>query len=114
MARTKEEKLAIAEKKTYYKYIYDYTRHNPQLGTYHATSTVIASSDKEAEKLARKRCNSVIYGSNAFDHIESRSGALVRDVDYRLEAISRHDRYGYPTGVYDIIAQEIPYWEKVN
>lgn len=107
MARTKEEKLAIAEKKTYYTYTYDYVRHNPQTGTYHASSTVIASSDKEAEKLARKNCDNVLYGSNVFDHIEKRSDALVRDVDYILKAISRRDRYGYPTGVYDIIAQEI-------
>lgn len=114
MARTREEKLAIAEKKTYYKYTYDYARYNPQLGTYHATSTVIASSDKEAEKLARKNCDKALYGSNFFDHIEQRSAALIRDVDYRLEAISRRDRYGYPTGVYDIIAQEIPDWEKVK
>ena len=59
---TEASKLATAAKKKYYEFEYQYTRYNPQLGSYTATSTVIASTEKEAEKFAKMSCDKAAYG----------------------------------------------------
>lgn len=98
--KTFEEKLETAKKQKYYEYTYQYTRYNPQLGSYKATSTVIAHTDKEAEKLAKKACEGAIYGSNSFDFIIKKSEALTLDVDYTLTRGFKKDCYGYVRDYY--------------
>ena len=46
---TTDDRLEMAAKKKWYKFEYQYTRYNPQLGSYTAKSTVIAKTEKEAE-----------------------------------------------------------------
>lgn len=82
---TDSEKLEKASKKKYFTFSYTYTRHNPQLGEYECKSEVIASSEKEAEKLARKACEGTLYGYNQFNEITGASPALKLNEDYRLE-----------------------------
>ena len=86
---TEASKLATAAKKKYYEFEYQYTRYNPQLGSYTATSTVIASTEKEAEKFAKMSCDKAVYGHNSFDCIISHGPLLTRDVDYELTILRR-------------------------
>ena len=104
---TVEEKLQKASKKKYYEFTYQYTRYNPQLGEYKAMSTVIASTEKEAIKLATKACDGAIYGYNSFDFIISKSEPLVLDKDYSLHIESKKNRYGWSVGNPFVVAKKI-------
>ena len=104
---TAEEKLQKASKKKYYEFTYQYTRNNPQLGRYKSTSTVIASTEKEAIKLATKACDGAIYGYNSFDFIISKSDPLVLDKDYSLHIESKKNRYGWSVGNPFVVAKKI-------
>ena len=104
---TVEEKLQKASKKKYYEFTYQYTRNNPQLGQYKSTSTVIASTEKEAIKLATKACNGAIYGYNSFDFIISKSEPLILDKDYSLHIEYKKDRHGYSVGSPFVVAKKI-------
>ena len=104
---TVEEKLQKASKKKYYEFTYQFTRYNPQLGQYKSTSTVIASTEKEAIKLATKACNGAIYGYNSFDFIISKSEPLILDKDYSLHIEYKKDRHGYSIGSPFVVAKKI-------
>lgn len=104
---TEASKLATASKKKYYEFTYQYTRNNPQLGQYKSTSTVIASTEKEAIKLATKACDNAIYGYNSFDFIISKSEPLVLDKDYSLHIEYKKDRHGYSVGSPFVVAKKI-------
>lgn len=82
---TDSEKLEKASKKKYYPFFYTYIRHNPQLGERECQSEIIASSEKEAEKLAKKACEGSLYGYNQFGEIIGAGPALELDKDYYLE-----------------------------
>lgn len=82
---TAEEKMAKAMKKKYYEFTYEYIRYNPQFGSYTAKSTVIASTEKEAIKLAETACDGIIYGYNSFNKILSKGPELTYGKDYTLE-----------------------------
>ena len=110
--KTFEEKMEAAKKAKYYKFEYSYIRYNPQIGDYESKSSVIAKTEKEAIRLATKKCNRASYGYNTFGGIISKSDVLVLDKDYSLEKKSRTDKYGYSTGVYDIVAEEIYHYGK--
>lgn len=77
--------MAETRQKKYYEFTYSYSRYNPQLGTRDCTSTVIASTKAEAAKLAKRACNSAIYGSNYFNEVLSRGPVLVEGKDYVLK-----------------------------
>lgn len=106
--RTDSEKLEIAQKKKYYEFTYQYTRSNPQLGNYKTTSTVIAATEKEAEKLAKISCDKAIYGWNSFDCIVKKSEQLKLGEDYELTIqYLKRDQYGYPRGSSSVVARKI-------
>lgn len=104
---TTDDRLEMAAKKMWYKFEYQYTRYNPQLGSYQSKSTVIAKTEKEAEKFAKMRCDKSVYGSNSFDCILSKSGPLELGKDFELEIAYKHNRYGYPVGNPFVVAREL-------
>ena len=104
---TEASKLATAAKKKYYEFEYQYTRYNPQLGSYTATSTVIASTEKEAEKFAKMSCDKAIYGHNSFDCVIGHGPLLTRDVDYELTITYKKDRYGHSIGSPIVLPKKI-------
>ena len=104
---TTDDRLEMAAKKKWYKFEYQYTRYNPQLGSYTAKSTVIAKTEKEAEKFAKMSCDKAIYGSNSFDCILNKSGPLELGKDFELEIAYKHDRYGDITGNPFVVAREL-------
>lgn len=104
---TDEDRLEMASKKKWYKFEYQYTRYNPQLGSYKATSTVIAKTEKEAEKFAKMSCDKAIYGSNSFDCILNKSGTLELGKDFELEISFKKDKYGYRRGNSFVVAREL-------
>lgn len=104
---TTDDRIEMAAKKKWYKFEYQYTRYNPQLGSYTAKSTVIAKTEKEAEKFAKMSCDKAIYGSNSFDCILSKSEPLELGKDFELEIAYKHDRYGYQIGNPFVVAREL-------
>ena len=104
---TTDDRIEMAAKKKWYKFEYQYTRYNPQLGSYTAKSTVIAKTEKEAEKFAKMSCDKAIYGSNSFDCILSKSEPLELGKDFELEIAYKHDRYGNITGNPFVVAREL-------
>ena len=74
------------------RWIYEYERYNPQLGTSIRTSEVYAKTQKQAEKEARRSCNSYnSYGSLCFKRMIKVSDPIVENVDVKLE---EHTYYG--------------------
>ena len=99
--------IEMAAKKKWYKFEYQYTRYNPQLGQYTAKSTVIAKTEKEAEKIAKMSCDRAIYGSNSFDCILSKSEPLEFGKDFELEITYKRDKYGFKKGNPSVVAREL-------
>lgn len=89
------EQMERANKRKYYEYTYVYSRYNPQLGCRECSSTVIASSDAEAKKLAKRACSGAAYGSNAFERLAGRGPVLTKGVDYRLTTKYVSNRNGW-------------------
>lgn len=81
-----ENLLPKALKKKYYEYTIGYDRYNPQLGTHHRTTTVIASTDAEAIREGNKFCKGGCYGSNYFTGLEGERKLLTLNVDYTVKA----------------------------
>ena len=68
------------------RWIYEYERDNPQLGTSIRTAEVYAKTQKQAEKEARRSCNSYdTYGSLYFKRIIKVSDPIVNGVDVKLD-----------------------------
>jgi hypothetical protein len=82
----REYLIPKALKKKYYEYTIGYDRYNPQLGTHHHTTTVIAATDTEAVRKGKKFCNGGCYGSNYFTGLEGERKLLTLNVDYILRA----------------------------
>ena len=104
---TNEERLANAAKNKYYKFEFQFTRYNPQLGEYKANGSVIAKNEKEATKLAIAHCEKTIYGMNSFDFLLEKTGPLELGKDYNLEIVYKKNRYGRKTGNGSIVALPI-------
>lgn len=93
------EKLEKAKSKKYYKWEFFYERHNPQLGVHTHSSTVIAATEAEAIRLAKKYCDGGCYGYNYFDHLGEKK-LLEYGKDYILKIEQEYnestDRYYAP------------------
>lgn len=64
------------------RYIYEYYRYNPQLGTYVRTDEVYETTLKKAERTAIRHCNNYsTYGSLKFKRIIKVSNPIVLGVD---------------------------------
>ena len=63
------------------RYIYEYYRYNPQLGTSVRTGEVYETTIKKAEKVARRHCDETLYGYNCFDRLIQKSEPIVLGVD---------------------------------
>lgn len=76
------------------RYIYEYYRYNPQLGTSVRTDEVYETTLKKAERTATRHCDDyTAYGSLAFKRIIQVSKPIVLGVDVE----ERTRRYGeYP------------------
>ena len=99
------EQMERANKRKYYEYTYVYSRYNPQLGYSERSSTVIASTDAEAKKLAKRSCGSTVYGSNDFERLAGKGPVLTKDVDYRLTTKYVNHRNGLSTA--EVVAEKI-------
>lgn len=99
------EQMERANKRKYYEYTYVYSRYNPQLGCSERSSTVIASSDAEAKKLAKRACSDAAYGSNDFERLAGKGPVLTKDVDYRLTTKKVSNRDGW--GTKEVVAEKI-------
>ena len=64
-----------------YRWVYQYTRHNPQTGVYTRTAEVYETTIKKAEKVARRHCDETLYGSDYFDRLIQKSEPIVLGVD---------------------------------
>lgn len=64
-----------------YRWVYQYTRHNPQTGVHTRTAEVYETTLKKAEKVARRHCDDTLYGSDYFDRIIQKSEPIVLGVD---------------------------------
>lgn len=104
---TEADRIEMASKKKWYQFEYQYTRYNPQLGEYQSKSTVIAKTEKEAEKLAKMSCDKAIYGSNYFDCILSKSGPLELGKDFALEIAYKYNKRGHRTGNPFVVARKL-------
>ena len=76
------------------RYIYEYYRYNPQLGTSVRTGEVYETTLKKAEKTAKRHCDDyTTYGSLEFKRIIQVSNPIVLGVDVQ----ERKKTYGdYP------------------
>lgn len=64
------------------RYIYEYYRYNPQLGTSTRTGEVYETTFKKAERTAKRHCDDyTTYGSLSFKRIVSVSEPIVLGVD---------------------------------
>lgn len=79
-----DEMLANAKKRRYYQYGYDYERHNPQTGVHEHSGYVIAKTDAEAMKLAKKQCAGGVYGWNKLIGLNGEKKLLKYGEDYTL------------------------------
>ena len=79
-----DEMLANAKKRRYYQYGYDYERHNPQTGVHEHSGYVIAKTDAEAMKLAKKPCAGGVYGWNKLIGLNGEKKPLKYGEDYTL------------------------------
>lgn len=71
------------------RWIYDYYRYNPQLGTSVRVDEVYAKTQKEAERTAKRHCDSYnTYGSLSFKKLTQVSEPIVLDLDVKV-----HERY---------------------
>ena len=81
------------------RWIYEYERENPQLGTSVRTGEVYAKTQKQAEKEARRSCNSYnSYGSLYFKRIIKVSEPIIEGVDVKLD---EHTYYGTGNTYFD-------------
>ena len=76
------------------RYIYEYYRYNPQLGTSVRTGDVYETTLKKAEKTAKRHCDDyTTYGSLSFKRIIQVSNPIILGVDVQ----ERKKTYGdYP------------------
>lgn len=71
------------------RWIYEYDRYNPQLGTSVRVDEVYAKTQKEAERTAKRHCDSYnTYGSLSFKKLTQVSEPIVLDLDVKV-----HERY---------------------
>lgn len=67
------------------RWIYEYDRYNPQLGTSVRTDEVYAKTQKEAERTAIRHCDSYhTYGSLSFKKLTQVSEPIVLDLDVKV------------------------------
>lgn len=67
------------------RWIYEYYRYNPQLGTSLRLSEVYAKTQKEAERTAKRHCDSyTAYGSMSFKRLIQVSEPIVLDLDVKV------------------------------
>ena len=67
------------------RWIYEYYRYNPQLGTSLRLSEVYAKTQKEAERTAKRHCDSYnTYGSMSFRRLIQVSEPIVLDLDVKI------------------------------
>ena len=81
------EKISKATKKKYYEYEYICIRDNPQNGCHEHILTVIAKTDKEAIRLAKKQRSNTIYGYNYFKELGPSPKKLLqfkKDYDFNI------------------------------
>lgn len=76
------------------RYIYEYSRYNPQLGTSTREAEVYETTIKKAEKVARRHCDDTLYGSDTFLRITKQSEPIVLgvDVEERVKYIGVYPR----------------------
>lgn len=71
------------------RWMYEYYRYNPQLGTSVRVDEVYAKTQKEAERTAKRHCDSYnTYGSLSFKKLTQVSEPIVLDLDVKV-----HERY---------------------
>lgn len=74
------------EKNPLRRWIYEYYRYNPQLGTSVRKNEVYAKTRREAERTAKRHCDSyTAYGSLSFKRIVQVSDPIIVDHDVILE-----------------------------
>lgn len=81
----------MARKATVKRYIYEYDRYNPQIGTSTRTSEVYETTVGKAIKVATRHCNHTLYGSNLFRRLVKVSKPLEVGVDVELTEVDYQD-----------------------
>lgn len=91
LEKKKKRQRKRREKNPLRRWIYEYNRYNPQLGTSVRKSEVYAKTYKEAERTARRHCDDyTAYGSLSFKRIIQVSEPITLGVDVK-ERVRHYD-----------------------
>ena len=109
----------MARKNALRRWIYEYTRYNPQLGNYLRTGEVYACTKKAADRIAKIICDSyTAYGSICFKKIVKVSQPIVLDHDVESRDYRYEDSRGREKWIkrfYDKYpAQHSEGWDKLH
>lgn len=91
LEKKKKRQRKRREKNPLRRWIYEYYRYNPQLGTSVRKSEVYAKTQKEAERTAKRHCDDyTAYGSLSFKRIVQVSEPITLGVDVK-ERVRHYD-----------------------